>query len=135
MAEHLTPTEMGREFCMERRDVITKCLDWGVPIYQGRIDKRLFAAQITEGGSMRYRLMHKQPKFANSSSPTDGTFKPLGSVQIADTHEEALERYGPDTGRWLVLCEDDGTFRFLDVKKRTETDIEPVELTELVVGP
>ena len=42
MAIHLTPTELGREAGMHRREVITKCMELGVPIYQGRIDKTLF---------------------------------------------------------------------------------------------
>ena len=42
MAIHLTPTELGREAGMHRREVITKCMELGVPIFQGRIDKTLF---------------------------------------------------------------------------------------------
>ena len=42
MAIHLTPTELGREAGMHRREVITKCMEHGVPIFQGRIDKTLF---------------------------------------------------------------------------------------------
>ena len=42
MAIHLTPTELARESGLERRDVITKCVQLGVPIFQGRIDKTLF---------------------------------------------------------------------------------------------
>ena len=41
MAIHLTPTELGREAGMHRRDVIAKCMELGVPIFQGRIDKTL----------------------------------------------------------------------------------------------
>jgi len=42
MAIHLTPTELARESGMERRQVIEKCMELGVPIFQGRIDKTLF---------------------------------------------------------------------------------------------
>ncbi len=48
MAIHLTPTELAREAGMERRDVIMKCMEMGVPIFQGRIDKTLFMANLTE---------------------------------------------------------------------------------------
>jgi hypothetical protein len=48
MAIHLTPTELAREAGMERREVIEKCMQLGVPIFQGRIDKTLFMANITE---------------------------------------------------------------------------------------
>ena len=48
MANHLTPTELARESGMERRDVIAKCMELGVPIFQGRIDKTLFQATLRE---------------------------------------------------------------------------------------
>jgi hypothetical protein len=48
MANHLTPTELAREAGMERRDVIEKCMEMGVPIFQGRIDKTLFLANLSE---------------------------------------------------------------------------------------
>jgi hypothetical protein len=54
MANHLTPTELAREAGLERREVISKCMELGVPIFQGRIDKTLFLASLvhaTQGGS------------------------------------------------------------------------------------
>jgi hypothetical protein len=48
MAIHLTPTELGREAGMHRREVIAKCMELGVPIFQGRIDKTLFISSIKE---------------------------------------------------------------------------------------
>ena len=46
MAIHLTPTELADELHMTRRDVIDKCMQMGVPIFNGRIDKTLFAASL-----------------------------------------------------------------------------------------
>jgi hypothetical protein len=46
MAIHLTPTELAREIGLQRRDVIAKCMEMGVPIFQGRIDKTLFLASL-----------------------------------------------------------------------------------------
>ena len=46
MAIHLTPTELAREAGLERREVIAKCMELGVPIFQGRIDKTLFLASL-----------------------------------------------------------------------------------------
>jgi hypothetical protein len=46
MAIHLTPTELAREAGLERREVISKCMELGVPIFQGRIDKTLFLATL-----------------------------------------------------------------------------------------
>jgi hypothetical protein len=48
MAIHLTPTELAREAGLERREVIEKCMELGVPIFQGRIDKTLFLANLSE---------------------------------------------------------------------------------------
>ena len=33
---------------MDRREVISKCMEMGVPIFQGRIDKTLFLASLRE---------------------------------------------------------------------------------------
>ncbi|MDX6656123.1 MAG: hypothetical protein QOH62_916 [Solirubrobacteraceae bacterium] len=52
MANHLTPTELARESGLERREVIVKCMELGVPIFQGRIDKTLFLASLGSTGSI-----------------------------------------------------------------------------------
>ena len=46
MANHLTPTELAREEGLDRREVISTCMELGVPIFQGRIDKTLFQASV-----------------------------------------------------------------------------------------
>jgi len=48
MSNHLTPTELAREAGLERRDVISKCVEWGVPIFNGKIDKTLFISNLHE---------------------------------------------------------------------------------------
>lgn len=48
MANHLTPTELAREAGMHRREVIARCVDLGVPIFQGRIDKTLFLTTLKQ---------------------------------------------------------------------------------------
>jgi hypothetical protein len=48
MANHLTPTELAREAGLQRRDVIAKCLEMGIPIFNGRIDKTLFLSSLPE---------------------------------------------------------------------------------------
>jgi hypothetical protein len=53
MAIHLTPTELAREAGLERREVIVKCMELGVPIFQGRIDKTLFLANHSEQNATR----------------------------------------------------------------------------------
>ena len=53
MAIHLTPTELGREAGMHRREVIDKCMELGVPIFQGRIDKTLFISNLKKASQKK----------------------------------------------------------------------------------
>lgn len=48
MANHLTPTELADEVNMKRREVIAKCMEMGVPIFHGRIDKTLFVTSLRQ---------------------------------------------------------------------------------------
>ena len=48
MANHLTPTELADEVNMKRREVIFKCMEMGVPIFNGRIDKTLFVSTLRQ---------------------------------------------------------------------------------------
>ena len=43
MPNHLTPEELSKELGIDRTEVIRVCVEEGVPIYQGKIDKSLFA--------------------------------------------------------------------------------------------
>jgi hypothetical protein len=52
MSNHLTPSELAKESGLERRDVIAKCVAWGVPIFNGKIDKTLFKSTMQEFGSL-----------------------------------------------------------------------------------
>jgi hypothetical protein len=52
MANHLTPEELSKELGMDRLDVIRLCVQEGVPIYQGKIDKTLFQAQLQAMGAL-----------------------------------------------------------------------------------
>jgi hypothetical protein len=61
MAIHLTPTELAREAGLERRDVISKCVEMGVPIFHGRIDKTLF---LTSLGQQRPMAVAPPPRLA-----------------------------------------------------------------------
>ncbi len=48
MANHLTPTELADEMNMKRREVISKCMEMNVPIFNGRIDKTLFLSNLRQ---------------------------------------------------------------------------------------
>ena len=52
MPNHLTPDELSKELGLERQEVIRLCLQEGVPIYQGKIDKTLFQAQLEAIGAV-----------------------------------------------------------------------------------
>ena len=51
MPNHLTPEELSKEMGIDREEVIRVCLQEGVPIYQGKIDKTLFQAQLQALGT------------------------------------------------------------------------------------
>lgn len=50
MSNHLTPSELANETGLERQDVIATCMELGVPIFEGKIDKTLFAASLQTSG-------------------------------------------------------------------------------------
>lgn len=52
MANHLTPEELSKELHIDRQEVIRLCMEEGVPIYQGKIDKHLFQAQLEALGAL-----------------------------------------------------------------------------------
>ena len=52
MSIHLTPSELAKESGLDRRDVIAKCVAWGVPIFNGKIDKTLFNSTLQEFAQM-----------------------------------------------------------------------------------
>ncbi len=48
LANHLTPTELADEVDMKRQEVIARCVQMGVPILHGRIDKTLFQSSLRQ---------------------------------------------------------------------------------------
>lgn len=46
MAHHLTPSELADQLQMKRQEVIGKCVEMGVPIFHGRIDRTLFESSL-----------------------------------------------------------------------------------------
>jgi len=48
MANHLTPTELADQLKMQRQEVIGKCVEMGVPIFHGRIDRTLFEMSLRD---------------------------------------------------------------------------------------
>jgi len=50
LANHLTPTELADEVDMKRQEVIARCVQMGVPILHGRIDKTLFVTSLRQLG-------------------------------------------------------------------------------------
>jgi uncharacterized protein (DUF58 family) len=46
VANHLTPSELAEELHMKRQEVIGKCMQMGIPIFHGRIDKSLFQTSL-----------------------------------------------------------------------------------------
>jgi hypothetical protein len=50
MAHHLTPSELADQLQMKRQEVIGKCVEMGVPIFHGRIDRTLFETSLRSVG-------------------------------------------------------------------------------------
>jgi hypothetical protein len=50
MANHLTPEELSQELGIDRDAIIKLCIEEGVPIYHGKIDKHLFQVQLQASG-------------------------------------------------------------------------------------
>ncbi len=42
MANHVTPGELADHLRMDRQEVIGRCVQMGIPIFHGRIDRTLF---------------------------------------------------------------------------------------------
>jgi uncharacterized protein (DUF58 family) len=55
VANHLTPSELAEELHMKRQDVIGKCMQMGIPIFHGRIDKSLFETSLRSMARQRQR--------------------------------------------------------------------------------
>jgi hypothetical protein len=51
MANHLTPEELSKELGIDRQEIIRVCVEESIPIYQGKIDKTLFQAQLEAAGA------------------------------------------------------------------------------------
>jgi hypothetical protein len=60
MAHHLTPAELADQLQMEREEVIGKCVQMGVPIYHGRIDRTLFESSLRSIDSSKRRQASPQ---------------------------------------------------------------------------
>lgn len=50
MANHFTPEELAKELGMEERGVIRFCVDEGIPIYKGKIDRSLLTVVMKAKG-------------------------------------------------------------------------------------
>ena len=62
MANHLTPTELADELQMKQEEVIGKCMQMGIPIFHGRIDRALFETSL--------RRLGRQAAEQRQASPT-----------------------------------------------------------------
>jgi hypothetical protein len=53
VANHLTPAELADELQMKRQEVIGKCVQMGIPILHGRIDRTLFESSLKDAARHR----------------------------------------------------------------------------------
>ena len=50
MANHFTPEELAKELGMETNGLIRFCLEEGIPIYKGKIDRSLLTVVMKAKG-------------------------------------------------------------------------------------
>lgn len=50
MANHLTPSELADQLQMDQQEVVGRCVQMGVPILHGRIDRGLFESSLRKSG-------------------------------------------------------------------------------------
>jgi hypothetical protein len=55
VAHHLTPSELAEELQMKQQEVIGKCVQMGIPIFHGRIDRSLFETSLRNTASQQPR--------------------------------------------------------------------------------
>jgi hypothetical protein len=55
VANHLTPSELAEELQMKRQEVIGKCMQMGIPIFHGRIDRSLFETSLRSTAGQQQR--------------------------------------------------------------------------------
>src|SRR5580765_5669519 len=77
MANHLTPEELSKELGIDRQEVIRVCVEEGVPIYQGKIDKTLFQAPLE--ARQTYAPAHAGYESRSSKRLSSLTKRPTGS--------------------------------------------------------
>ena len=51
MANHLTPDELADQLRMNQQEVIVRCVEMGIPIFHGRIDRTLFETSLRSLGA------------------------------------------------------------------------------------
>jgi len=50
MANHFTPEELAREFRMDTKEIVRFCLEEGIPIYKGKVDRHLLSVVMRAKG-------------------------------------------------------------------------------------
>ena len=96
MANHLTPEELSKEVGLDRAEVIRICIEEHVPIYQGKIDKTLFQAQLAAIGALDSELLRE---FVRREMVRHGcSFRPARGESGPQKSPSALGRAG-----WSLL--------------------------------
>jgi hypothetical protein len=52
MANHVTPDELADQLHMDQQEVIGRCVEMGIPIFHGRIDRVLFETSLRNPAAM-----------------------------------------------------------------------------------
>jgi hypothetical protein len=83
MTTRLSPTELGRAVGMGRREVIERCMDWGVPIFGGRIDASMFMACLANEAAT-WALMDSTGNLIDSFADRNKALQAYTAILEAD---------------------------------------------------
>ena len=113
MANHLTPEELSKELGLDRQEVIRVCVEEGVPIYQGKIDKYLFQTQ--------QQLAAQQPSSSLGSCTQPSGVRRTSSPASCETGSPPFEAAFPFLESFAVrrLCASATLWRSASIRSIT----------------
>jgi hypothetical protein len=89
----LTPTELARIFGMERREVIEKCMAWGIPLTRSRISMALFRQSFADAELCEtvatWALMDSSGNLIDSFDDRDDANRAFQAILKADPENVA----------------------------------------------
>src|SRR4051812_34105575 len=77
----LTPTEMARVTGIPRNRIIALCMELGVPIFGGRINRQIFEGAIHSGVAAHYALFDSSGNLIDSYETAGQAYAALDQIE------------------------------------------------------